>query len=435
MTDVQRRLSIFSVFFLTLIFIGFFQSWNVALGIFNLCLISATMALGVNIQLGYAGIFNAGVMGFAALGGLSAVLIAYPPVPETIKLGGKGVLLAFIILIVGAWLITFIYKSDQTKRFKKIIIPLIILILLVLFNFIGSPAIKKIEAFEPAATGFLGGLGLPILFSWIVGGIFAGIVAYFIGKLTLGLRSDYLAIATLGIAEVIIYFLKNENWLTRGVKNVNGLPRPVPYEVDLQGSKWFIEICERYNFPLVETSSIVVKMSYCLLFSGVLITLFVLSEIALKSPWGRMMRAIRDNEVSAKAMGKNVKARHLEIFIIGSAVVGLAGAMLTTLEGQFTPTTYQPLRFTFTVWVMVIIGGTGNNYGSLIGGFLVWFLWVEAEPLGLYLVELATSPLNETNPLRVQLTTNAAHMRYIMMGLLLLLVLRFAPKGIFPEGR
>ena len=104
------------------------------------------------------------------------------------------------------------------------------------------------------------------------------------------------------------------------------------------------------------------------------------------------MRAIRDNEVSARAMGKDVKARHLEIFIIGSAIVGLAGAMLTTLEGQFTPTTYQPLRFTFTVWVMVIIGGTGNNYGSLIGGFLVWFLWVEAEPLGLYLVELFTSP-------------------------------------------
>ena len=147
------------------------------------------------------------------------------------------------------------------------------------------------------------------------------------------------------------------------------------------------------------------------------------------------MRAIRDNEISARAMGKNVKARHLEIFIIGSAIVGLAGAMLTTLEGQFTPTTYQPLRFTFTVWVMVIIGGTGNNYGSLIGGFLVWFLWVEAEPLGLYLVELITSPLSDTNPLRIQLITNAAHMRYIMMGLLLLLVLRFAPKGIFPEGR
>ena len=114
--------------------------------------------------------------------------------------------------------------------------------LLILFNLIGSPAIESIEAFEPAASGFLGGFGLPIILSWFVGGILAGIVAFFIGKLTLGLRSDYLAIATLGIAEVIIYFLKNEDWLTRGVKNVNGLPRPVPYEVDLQGNAWFIEI-------------------------------------------------------------------------------------------------------------------------------------------------------------------------------------------------
>ena len=435
MTNIQRRAFIFFSFFIAIMFIGFFQSWNVALGIFNLCIISAIMALGVNIQLGYAGIFNAGVMGFAALGGLAAVIISYPPVPETIELGGSGVFLSLVILLVGAATVTFIYKSPLSSSIKKLTIPLTILMLLILFNLVGSPAIERIEAFEPAASGFLGGFGLPIILSWFVGGILAGIVALLIGKLTLGLRSDYLAIATLGIAEVIIYFLKNEDWLTRGVKNVNGLPRPVPYEVDLQGNAWFIEFCERYNFPLVETSSIVVKISYCLLFSGFLITIFILSEIALKSPWGRMMRAIRDNEISARAMGKNVKARHLEIFIIGSAIIGLAGAMLTTLEGQFTPTTYQPLRFTFTVWVMVIIGGTGNNYGSLIGGFLVWFLWVEAEPLGLYLVELFTSPLSDTNPLRIQLITNAAHMRYIMMGLLLLLVLRFAPKGIFPEGR
>ena len=186
---------------------------------------------------------------------------------------------------------------------------------------------------------------------------------------------------------------------------------------------------------MVETSSIFVKLCYTSLFLFVLIILFSLFEIALKSPWGRMMRAIRDNEVSARAMGKNIKARHIEIFILGSAVVGLAGAMLTTLEGQFTPIAYQPLRFTFTVWVMVIIGGTGNNYGSIIGGFLVWFLWVEAEPLGLFFVEILTSPLNDRNPLKMQLLTNGADMSYIMMGLLLLLVLSFSPKGIFPVGR
>ena len=435
MNDVLRRSLVFSTFAVAIVFIGFLQSWNVALGIFNLCLISATMALGVNIQLGYAGIFNAGVMGFAALGGLSAVIISYKPVSETISLGGLGILICILILLLGSVLGVIVYKSNLTQANKKILFPLIIIVVLLLLNLIGAPAVERIEAFEPAASGFLGGFGLPIILSWIVGGVIAGLVAYLIGKITLGLRSDYLAIATLGIAEVIIYILKNEDWLTRGVKNVNGLPRPVPYEIDLQESTWFIELCQSFGFPLVETSSIVVKLSYCFLFSIVVLTLFILSEVALKSPWGRMMRAIRDNEISARAMGKDVKARHLEIFILGSAIIGLAGAMLTTLEGQFTPTTYQPLRFTFTVWVMVIIGGTGNNYGSLIGGFLVWFLWVEAEPLGLYLVELITSPLSETNPLRIQLITNAAHMRYMMMGLLLLLVLRFAPKGIFPEGR
>ena len=120
MTDIQRRTFIFISFFIAITFIGFIQSWNVALGIFNLCIISAIMALGVNIQLGYAGIFNAGVMGFAALGGLAAVIISYPPVPETIELGGSGIILSLIILTTGSAIVTIIYKSDLTSIIKKI---------------------------------------------------------------------------------------------------------------------------------------------------------------------------------------------------------------------------------------------------------------------------------------------------------------------------
>ena len=242
-----------------------------------------------------------------------------------------------------------------------------------------------------------------------------------------------MAIATLGIAEVIIYILKNEDWLTRGVKNVNGLPRPVPYESDLQESTWFIELCQNFGFPLVETSSIVVKLSYCFLFSIVVLTLFILSEVALKSPWGRMMRAIRDNETAAAAMGKNVTSRHLQVFILGSAVIGVAGAMLTTLDGQFTPTTYQPLRFTFLIWVMVIVGGSGNNWGAVLGGFVIWFFWIEAEPIGHWLMSTLTSGMEEEHWLRLHLIESAAHMRLLTMGLVLLLVLRFAPRGLIPE--
>jgi len=146
-----------------------------------------------------------------------------------------------------------------------------------------------------------------------------------------------------------------------------------------------------------------------------------------------MIRAIRDNETAAEAMGKDVKGRHLQIFVLGSAVVGIAGAMLTTLDGQFTPGTYQPLRFTFLIWVMVVVGGSGNNLGAVIGGFFIWFLWVEAEPAGVWLIQTLTAGLEADSGLRLHLLDNAQHMRVFVMGLVLLLVMRFTPGGILPE--
>ena len=253
------------------------------------------------------------------------------------------------------------------------------------------------------------------------------------GKISLGLRSDYLAIATLGISEIIIAVLKNEDWLNRGVKNVIGLPRPVPYEVDLQQAQWFLDLSARLGMNPVDFSSIYVKLCYALLFAAVLLIVLYLSEKALNSPWGRMMRAIRDNEVSANAMGKDVTRRHLQVFVLGSAVIGIAGAMLTTLDGQFTPASYQPLRFTFLIWVMVIVGGSGNNWGAILGGFAIWFFWIEAEPIGIWLMDSLTAGMAPDNPLRLHLIDSAAHMRLIVMGLILLLVLRFSPRGLIPE--
>ena len=240
----------------------------------------------------------------------------------------------------------------------------------------------SVEAVNPASTGYLGGLGLPILMAWPIGGLLAAGAAWVIGKTALGLRSDYLAIATLGIAEIIIAIIKNEDWLARGVKNVIGLPRPAPYEIDLQQSDKFVSAANSIGIDPVTASTLYVKLIYAGLFSIVLIVIFILAQRALHSPWGRMMRAIRDNEVAAEAMGKNVTGRHLQIFILGSAICGIAGAMMTTLDSQLTPGTYQPLRYTFLIWVMVIIGGSGNNLGAVLGGFIIWFLWVQVEPIG-----------------------------------------------------
>lgn len=430
----MKNVLLFAVMGILLLLVGTMQSWNVALAILNMCLISAIMALGVNIQWGYAGLFNAGVMGFTALGGLAAIVISVAPVPAAWDAGGTrailGLLSGIATIAGGIWLWR---KLPVSRTARNWLTALVAVSGYGLMRLILDPAVDAIEAVEPAMTGFLGGFGLPIMFSWIVGGIFAAMVAWAIGKVALGLRSDYLAIATLGISEIIIYFLKNEDWLTRGVKNVNGLPRPVPYEIDLQGALWLHELAAWVGIPVVEASSLIVKLSYAALFLVVLIAIFWLSERALKSPWGRMMRAIRDNEIAAGAMGKNVTGRHLQVFVLGSAVIGLAGAMLATLDGQFTPASYQPLRFTFLVWVMVIVGGSGNNLGSILGGFVIWFFWIEAEPIGLALMNFVTSGMSLDSPLRIHLLENAAHTRLMTMGLVLLLVLRFSPRGLIPE--
>ena len=412
---------------------GVTQSWNVALGIFNMGLISAIMALGVNMQWGYAGLFNVGVMGFVALGGLAAVIVAMPPVNDAWAAGGLQVILSLILgamTIVGAILA---WARLPAGRPRTLLLLAILIGGFFLYRAVFDPAVEAIESVDPATAGYLGGLGLPVLVAWPVGGLLAAGAAWIVGKTALGLRSDYLAIATLGIAEIVIAILKNEDWLSRGVKNVTGLPRPVPFEIDLQNDPAFVARMQAWGFDPVTASSITVKLAYAGLFIAILIGLLWLSQAALNSPWGRMMRAIRDNEVAAEAMGKDVKARHLQIFILGSAVCGLAGAMMTTLDGQLTPGSYQPLRFTFLVWVMVIVGGSGNNFGAVLGGFLVWFLWVMVEPYGLALIEFITAGMPDGSALKGHLLDSAAHMRLLTMGLVLLLVLRFSPRGLIPE--
>ena len=434
-----------------IVLVGIFQSWNIALSIFNLCLISAVMTMGANIQWGYAGLINFGIMGYAALGGLAAVLISVDPIQEAWRVGGFDILMSLWLIIAMIFVIRFIIKNFQKSKLRTYGIASIIIAGVIIIRITAEPGIEAIEAVNPAKTGFLGGFGLPIIFSWIVGAFFAGGLAFIVGKVALGLRADYLAIATLLISEIVIAIIKHEDWLTRGVKNVIGLKRPAPYEVDLQTTDWFINLVEKFNSGklalisniadrqaalnqlVIEGSSIFVKLCYSGLFLIVVIILLILTQKALYSPWGRMMRAIRDNEEAANAMGKNVVKQHLLIFILGSAIVGIAGAMLVTQDGLFTPGSYRPMRYTFLIWVMVIVGGSGNNFGAILGGFAVWFLWIEAAPISLFLINLFTSGMADTHALKTHLIESVPYFRYLMMGIGLLLIMRFRPKGILPE--
>ena len=305
---MNRNLALFAGVGLLFIATGFLQSWNLSLSILNLGLISAVMALGVNMQWGYAGLFNTGIMGFTALGGLAVVLVSAKPVAEGWDAGGPGILLGLFLGAASIALAIFVWNR-MAKGAARTWTTLAILIGgFVLFRWVFDPAATAVEAFNPATAGNLGGLGLPALVAWPVGGLLAAAAAWAIGKTALGLRSDYLAIATLGIAEIIVAVLKNEDWLTRGVKNITQLPRPwpVPLEVDLQQSETFLGYAQSFGAEPVTMSTIFVKLLYAGLFGLVLVVIVWASERMLNSPWGRMMRAIRDNEVAAAAMGKDV---------------------------------------------------------------------------------------------------------------------------------
>ncbi|MEL5876777.1 branched-chain amino acid ABC transporter permease [Cereibacter sphaeroides] len=429
---MSRTLLLFAFVALLFVGTGVLQSWNSALGILNMALISAIMALGVNMQWGYAGLFNVGVMGFVALGGLAVVVTAAQPVPGAFAAGGWGVLAALALGAATIGAAVAVWRRMARGWARTVALLAVLIGGFFAYRAIFDPAVAAIEAINPALYGNIGGLGLPVLLAWPAGGLLAALAAWAIGKTALGLRSDYLAIATLGIAEIIIAVMKNEDWLARGVKNMISLPRPVPYEVDLQQSAGFVAWAQGWGYDPVTASAIVVKLCYAALFVAVLAIIVTLSELALRSPWGRMMRAIRDNEVAAEAMGKDVTRRHLQIFVLGAAVIGIAGAMMTTLDSQLTPGTYNPLRFTFLVWVMVIVGGSGSNWGAVLGGFLIWWLWVMVEPIGLSLLGAITAGMADGSWLKAHLQDSAAHMRLLTMGLILLLVLRFSPRGLIP---
>ncbi len=445
MSETVKNSLLFGLVAVLFIGTGFMQSWNVSLQILNMALISAIMALGVNLQWGFAGLFNVGVMGFVAVGGLAVVLTSLPPTPGAWVIGGAWrILLALLLGALTMVATVTAYKRLPKGRLRTLVMFGLLIGGFFLYRAMFLPGAGVVEAINPSALGNIGGInpgglenykdhGYMTILGWGLGGLLAAGLAWMIGKTALGLRSDYLAIATLGIAEIVIAVMKNEDWLARGVKNVNGLPRPVPYEIDLQESASFIARADSWGIDVATASSITVKLGYSLMFSAVLILIFVAAQLALKSPWGRMMRAIRDNEVAAEAMGKNVTARHLQIFVLGSAVCGIAGAMMTTLDGQLTPGSYQPLRFTFLIWVMVIVGGSGNNLGAVLGGFLIYFLWIQVEPIGTWLMQIVTSGMADDSGLKKHLLDSAAHMRLFTMGIVLLLVLRFSPRGLIPE--
>ncbi|MCB2052732.1 MAG: branched-chain amino acid ABC transporter permease [Geminicoccaceae bacterium] len=296
-----------------------------ALSLLSLGGIYAILALGLNLQWGMAGLFNAGIAGFFASGAYTAAILGTPPV-----------------------------------------------------------------------AGRLGGFDLPMPVTVAAAALFSAAIGWAVGRLCIRLRTDYLAIATIGIAEILRLIVRNEGWLTGGSLGISGIVRPF----------------DGLGPPRADIGYLAVVL-------GCLVLVYIFVERAGRSPWGRTMRAIRDDERAAAALGKDVDAFRLQAFALGSGIMGGAGALTAYYFRFLSPDATEPLLTTFLVWVMLIAGGSGNNRGAILGAFLVWTLWSSTELV--------------TGRLPADWAANLAYLRVLLIGLLLQVVLQRFAGGILPE--
>jgi branched-chain amino acid transport system permease protein len=248
-----------------------------------------------------------------------------------------------------------------------------------------------------ASDRHLGGYSMPIPVGLAVAALLAGVTGWAVAKICVRLKSDYLAMASIGIAEILRLVIVNESWLTNGSLGISGIPRP--FDGWVQG--------RAADFVFLATVWIVVAIVY------------VFAARLNDSPWGRAMRAIRDNEAAARAAGKDVDWFRLQSFVIGAAIMGVAGALSAHYFKFLSPAATEPLLVTFLVWVMLMAGGSGNNLGAVAGGLGIWAIWSMTEIL--------------TNRLPPEWVTRSSYIRMLLVGLLLQVVLQRFRSGLIPE--
>lgn len=244
----------------------------------------------------------------------------------------------------------------------------------------------------------MGGFGLPWPLAFAGGILLAGLVAWVVGLLTLRLRHDYLAIATFGVGVALETVARNAQWLTGGARGMRGFPRPL--------EAW---VADTFTYGLVFLALVLV----------VLITVYVGLERLVRAPYGRLLRAIREDEDAARSLGKNPARLRLQAFVIGSMIMGASGALYVSYSAFVSPQDMAPI-LTFQIWAMLIVGGAGNNRGAVLGAFLIWAVWT-----------LSGFALARYAPTNWQLFTGS--IQYILIGSVIVGMLLWRPQGLLPE--
>jgi branched-chain amino acid transport system permease protein len=243
------------------------------------------------------------------------------------------------------------------------------------------------------------GLNLPFIFGLLGAAFVCGILALLIGIPTLKLREDYLAISTLGIAETFRLIFNNEHWLANGPRGLMGLPQPFQNLVDPKN----------YNYLYLVIIVIIVLIIYFLI------------ERGIRSPWGRVLRAIREDEVSASMSGKDIFNFKMQSLIFGAMIMGMGGALYAHYTKAISPDVFTPLYGTFIIWVMLIAGGSGNNKGAILGAYVIWAIWIGTTFM--------------TDLLPAALKARAPYIRFLLIGVMLEFILLYRPQGLLGEEK
>jgi branched-chain amino acid transport system permease protein len=251
----------------------------------------------------------------------------------------------------------------------------------------------------PPSPDRLGGLAWPIAVGWVGAALAAGVVALGVGLVTLRLRHDYLAIATFGIAVTIQLLAVNLIPLTGGPFGIHGVPRP---------------------FSGLVAAPLGRNVAYVTLVIALVAGVYLALERLVQSPWGRVLRGIREDETAAAALGKPAAVFRLQAFTLGAMVMGLAGAVYAHFIGFVAPEDFLSI-LTFQVWTMLVVGGSGNNRGAIAGAVAVWALWT-------------ASGAALTAVLPQELQARSAALQTVVIGVVLAAVLLVRPRGLLGEA-